>query len=272
MTSVHIIRAPIDDRRRGELLFAGALLVLPGAPGLDAFRDRIAVLICERLGTDDPESALAELAPAELESAVADLREQVRRDETGREHLLSALALTGADLDDTYWDRVNLRVLPHGAAHTGRGTGWHRDTWGSNIAAQTNWWTPIFPLAQGRTISFAPGLWQVPVANDSAGWSPAAARQGTVPLIPAPRESLDGVVELPVVIEPGDLLCFSAAQLHRSVPNLTGRARFSVEVRTVTGEDVRSGRGAPDVDTANPEAHHRWFRHVRDSRPLTAEG
>jgi hypothetical protein len=270
--SVQVIHQPIDDLHRGELLFAGALLIFPRVPGLDAFRNRVAELIQDRFGEADPETAQAVLDPADLDAAIGDLRERIRADGVAREHVLAALANTGVDLDDTYWDRVNLRMLPHGAAHAERGTGWHRDTWGSNIAAQTNWWTPIFPITAGRTIDFAPDLWQKRVANSSADWSPAAARRGTAPLIPEPDQPIGETAGLPVVIDPGDFLCFSAAQLHRSVPNHTGRARFSVEVRTVTGTDLRLGRGARNVDSETPEVHYRWFRHVGTGRQLSATG
>ncbi len=270
MSSVHIVHDPVDDHRRGELLFDGALLIFPRLPGLGAFRDRVADLIRERFGDIDPETAHDSLGSDELDAAIADLRVAVGKDPAARELVLTALANSGVDLEDTYWDRVNLRLFPPGSAHARRGTGWHRDTWGSNIAAQTNWWTPIFPITVERTISFAPDLWQEPVANSSADWSPAAARQKTVPMIPEPVEAIRDTADMPVVVQPGDMLCFSAAQLHRTVPNRTPLARFSVEVRTVSGADVRAGRGAPNVDSDTPEIHYRWFRHVVDGERLTA--
>ena len=63
-----------------------------------------------------------------------------------------------------------------------------------------------------------------------------------------------------MVIEPGDLLCFSGAHLHVGVPNSTGVARFSVETRTVDAEDAATRTGAPNVDGAAAEEHPEWFR------------
>lgn len=272
MSFVHIAHQPLDDQRRGELLFDGALLIFPRLPGLVAFRDRIADMIQARFGEIDPQRAHSAMEADELEAAIADLRESVRTDAAVRESALAALASSGVDLDDTYWDKVNLRMLPPGSAHEQRGTGWHRDTWGSNIPAQTNWWTPIFPITVERTISFAPDRWEQPVRNSSARWSPTAARQGTAPQIPEPEDPISAAEGLPVVIEPGDLLCFSAAHLHRSVPNRTDLARFSVEMRTVAGSDIRQGRGAPNVDSDTPEVHYRWFRHALDGSRLMAPG
>lgn len=270
MSSVQIVHERLSDQDRGDLLFGGALLVFPRVPSLGAFRERVADLIHEQFADVDPLTAQDSMDPEELDSVIGALRGKVGHDDMVRQHALAALAETGVDLGDTYWDKVNLRMLPSGGGHAKRGTGWHRDTWGSNVDAQMNWWTPIFPITVDRTISFAPDRWNRAVANSSSRWSPAAARQQVVPPIPEPEEAISGLAELPVVIEPGDFLCFSAAQLHRSVPNRTGVTRFSVEVRTVFGVDVRTGRGAPNVDSRTPDSHYRWFRHVGNGRPLQA--
>jgi len=44
-------------------------------------------------------------------------------------------------------------------------------------------------------------------------------------------------------------LLFSAAQMHSSVPNKSGRTRFSIDFRTVNIDDVIAHRGAPNVDS-----------------------
>ena len=54
------------------------------------------------------------------------------------------------------------------------------------------------------------------------------------------------------------------------MPNSTGVARFSVEVRTVDAGDVADDRGAPNVDGEAPRVAKDWFRHVDDGTPLTA--
>ncbi len=49
---------------------------------------------------------------------------------------------------------------------------------------------------------------------------------------------------------PGGLIVFSGAQLHSSVPNSSGRTRFSIDFRTVHAGDARALRGAPNVDSS----------------------
>jgi hypothetical protein len=42
---------------------------------------------------------------------------------------------------------------------------------------------------------------------------------------------------------------FSAAQLHGTVPNTSGVARYSIDFRTVHLDEVAAHDGAPNVDT-----------------------
>jgi hypothetical protein len=88
--------------------------------------------------------------------------------------------------------------------------------------------------------------------------------------MPEPTATVDTASELRPVIEPGDLLCFSGAHLHASVPNTSGVARFSVEVRTADAGDAAGGRGAPNVDGEAPRVAAGWFRHVDAGTPRPA--
>ena len=90
----------------------------------------------------------------------------------------------GGDNDLTHqWDRVRLRIQTHGnlgddiADTVKHGTGRystalpiHRDTWGSNIMQQLNWWAPLAPISEERTLLLYPALFSTPVANTSREW------------------------------------------------------------------------------------------------------
>ena len=54
--------------------------------------------------------------------------------------------------------------------------------------------------------------------------------------------------DLVILPAPGEVLLFSGNQLHRSTPNTSGQARFSVDFRVVNVPDLLAGRGAPLVD------------------------
>jgi hypothetical protein len=48
----------------------------------------------------------------------------------------------------------------------------------------------------------------------------------------------------------GGITLFSAAQMHSTVPNTSGRTRFSIDFRTVHLDDAATRRGAPNLDSA----------------------
>ena len=144
----------------------------------------------------------------------------------------------------------------------------HRDTWASNIAAQINMWGPMAPISAERTMRIFPSFLATPVPNTSAEWdfrelraaaraaaaaadstssgSDAASGYPQMPVFAPPDAESAAAWErrlhrdaFPVVIAPGDLLAFSGAHLHGSVPNATGIARLSAEWRTVDQGDLR---------------------------------
>lgn len=282
MTTIHAISGTMDDQRRRELIYGGDLIVYKDVPATHELVAATDQLIREALDLPDPTLAHQQLDPAALAARLGPLQQRYRRHEEATALMRTALRQVGVPMEPTYWDWLYLRALPDssggGAASDQRTAplGWHRDTWSSNVYAQSNWWAPFYAITAGRTISFHPAHWSTPIANTSADWEledvVARRRRGeTVTLVPAPSEPVDTAGEVRVVLEPGDLLCFSGAHLHASVPNHSGRTRFSVEVRTVDGRDVTAGRGAPNVDGAAPHVALRWFRGVEDGRALTEE-
>jgi hypothetical protein len=77
--------------------------------------------------------------------------------------------------------------------------------------------------------------------------------------------------ELVVLPAPGEVLLFSGAQLHASIPNTSGRARFSVDFRTVDVPDLVAGRGAPLADVHCTGTAIRDFINVEDESRFDEE-
>ena len=76
---------------------------------------------------------------------------------------------------------------------------------------------------------------------------------------------------LVILPAPGEVLLFSGAQLHRSVPNTSGFARFSVDFRTVDVPDLLAARGAPLVDVHCTGTAIRDFVNVADEGSFDEE-
>jgi hypothetical protein len=224
--------------------------------------------------------ALIGTAPGPPDKAAIDeLQRKVRTDARIKELFRAALEHVGVDPARSYWDSIYLRVVPPiepGSERQIGRIGFHRDTWSSNVLQQTNWWATIRRLSAERTIAFYPDYWSRAIANTSADWDleeiralrRSGKRDEDIAIVPEPSEPVDTSSELRIVIEPGDLLCFSGAHLHASVPNGSEHTRVSVELRTVNIDDLAHGRGAPDIDGRAPHVPLEWFRSMEDGSPL----
>ena len=220
-----------------------------------------------------PPHAQDALAPEDFLARAAALRHSFLHDAQARAAFRAVIESLGLDPDSTFADRLILRLQPSGDAHSGRRVRDlppHRDTWGSNLMSQVNLWGPVFPLDPGATMVVWPALFDRPVPNTSADWDVERLREapGRYPLLPVLRGPIPddgpGARELPILIEPGDLLCFSGAHLHASRPNRTGTVRTSVDSRTVDLADHLAGRGAENVDGRAPRDGRDWFYRVSD--------
>ena len=241
------------------------MLIFKDVPSLRRVSTLAGELLRAEFG-NAPAHAESALGAEEFEARASALAEGWRRHPAAVKGFREVLRDVGVELDRAYWDWLHLRIQPQ-QDFTKTGTlDYHRDTWSSNIYAQTNWWTPILPITRERTIALYPAYWSRALPNTSATWD--LERVGEMPIVPTPTEPVDVDSELRIVIEPGDLLCFSGAHLHASVPNTSGITRFSVELRTVNAEDVQGRRGAPNVDGEAPRVAWRWFKGITSSASL----
>jgi hypothetical protein len=277
MTAVQLISGTLDDEARRGLVYDGDLLIFTDVGPMKELCALTDAVAREVFDAPDPVRAQFDLDRDDYDASVEEFRRRYRKNEGVKRMFLAALDHVGVDLTRTYWDRPKPRVSAHDDGHAGRRAatlGFHRDTWGSNVYAQANWWAPVYPITSGRTLAFYPNYWARPLKNSSSGWDleevRARRRVGQpVAIVPEPEEPVDTSAEVRMVISPGDLLCFSGAHLHASVPNASGVARFSIEARTVDAGDEARGRGAPNTDGAAPCTALDWFRHPSDGTPLT---
>lgn len=282
MSAIQFLTSPPPPDWVRRRIYAGDLLVVRDVPAMRELVGYLQDVLTSEFETVDPMHAQFELGREEWERRAKALRTQYKRDERARELMVALFAQFGFDPARTAADVVNLRCQPHddtpgpNPQHTLEA---HRDTWGSNVYQQINWWAPIYPVTPERTIALFPGYWDRPVANNSADWDldeiraeiSAARAQGRDPVfpnVPEPTEPIGRADWLPLVIAPGDVLLFSGAHLHASVPNGSGAARYSVELRSVDEHDARAGIGAPNLDGAAPRQAWHLFRRLKDGARL----
>ena len=248
-----------------ERLFDGALVVFSGIAPVARLVARARELLGEAFATEDPPNAETTLSGHEFRRRALQARRLVAGDDAIALHWRETLATIGYAADAVWQDRMRLRVVPSLAApsHSNhRRLGVlppHRDTWGSGIAAQINWWLPLYPLSAARTMLVWPDLFRQPVANDSAAWQFEQARADkTYALLPTAAEP-PAAPAVPVVLDPGELLGFSAAHLHGGAADASSITRFSLDSRTVWEADRQHERGARNMDSGARTPRWSWF-------------
>ena len=251
-----------------ERAFRGELILFRRLDALDALLDHAREIACAAFA--DPVSDEGRLDSGSWREKAMGARRDFMRSEAVPGLLCALFAELGFDPHTTYRDRAILRFQPgRPACRTQRLRDLppHRDSWGSNLMTQLNWWAPVFPVEPGATMEIWPDYFDRPVPNTSATWDIDALRaaKGGYPLLPeAARPEEPGE---PVLIEPGELLCFSGAHLHASRPNRTGRTRISIDLRTV---DAADSEGAPNVDGQTRRTSYDWFHRLSDGACLAS--
>ena len=246
-------------------LFDGELIVVRNLAVVRQLKNRARRIVADLYGTADLPRTERLVDPVRFRELATRARDAVALDAPLQRLWIECLAALGFEAGSLHRDRIKLRVVPSAEPARGRVVRplpAHRDTWGSGIDAQINWWLPLHPLAATRTMIVWPEAFRQPLVNDSADWDYDALRQDRdrrYPLLPTVREEPPGPGQ-PVLIEPGELLAFSAAHLHAGVADDSGLCRFSLDTRTVWAGDLLARHGAPNVDGYARKARWEWFR------------
>lgn len=284
MTTVFSNSVVDDDTRRG-LLYEGKVFVHSATPASRDLVDFARELIAEAFGDRDPETAQFDMPVEEFAALLADLKPRFIHHPECKKLLPAVLEELGCRLDRTYFDVPRLRTSTSGDYLTS-GISYafhpHRDCWYSAPFNQINWWIPIYEVVPENVMAFHPGYFDRPVRNGSARYDYAewnrtsrltAAQhlRGDTREQPRPEEPVELDPQVRVVPEPGGVMLFSGAQLHSTVPNTSGRTRFSIDFRTVNLDDVRARRGAVNVDAACTGTTLRDFVRCSDLDPMPEE-
>ncbi|GIH46005.1 Phytanoyl-CoA dioxygenase (PhyH) [Microbispora rosea] len=272
----------LTDEERRTRLYEGQVFLYPARPESLALIEFARELIGDAFGGLDPETAQYELPVEKFAAILAELKPKFIHHPRSKELLRALLLSFGCDADRTYFDVPRMRsstsddYLTTGIAYAFHP---HRDTWYSAPLSQVNWWIPIYEVVPENVMTFHPRYWSAPVKNGSAGYDyyewnrtsrfNAAQHIGTdTREQPKPEEPIELEPRVTVVPEPGGVMIFSGNQLHSSVPNTSGKTRFSIDFRTVNVDDVIARREAPNVDCACTGTTLRDFLRVSDLERL----
>jgi hypothetical protein len=254
--------SPMSDEERRARLYRGDIFVFSPTPTTRCLIDLASTMLEHAFAPHDPCEIQRHLTPEEVAVILAKLKPQFVHHPECKQIIPQIMAERGIELDKLYFDVPRMRsaysadFLTAGIAYAFHP---HRDTWYSAPLCQLNWWLPIYPLQPDNAMGFYPRYFEEGLQNNSEiynyyEWNEknraTAALHVKTDSRPQPKaqQEIENVTAR-LLPPPGGILLFSGAQLHETVPNTTGVARYSIDFRTVHYDDVVARRGASNVDS-----------------------
>jgi hypothetical protein len=258
------IDSNLSDKERRKGIYEGELFTYSPSAVTSSFCEFTREMIQEAFYPFDPELAQWELPVEKYVEILKALKPKFIHHQRSKEFIREILEKAGCDLNKTYFDVPRLRTstsdnyLTSGIAYAFHP---HRDTWYSASLSQINWWLPVFEIKKDNGLSIHSRYWNTAVANSSnrfaySEWLKNGRKNSSENILtdnrdqPKPLQPIESDAEIRLVPPAGGAILFSAAHLHSSVSNFTGKTRFSIDFRTVNYDDVLSGIGAPNIDSA----------------------
>jgi hypothetical protein len=277
MNTVYLDSSTSDDVRR-DRLYQGQIFSYSNRASILALCEFAAEMLREAFHPLDPLTAQFHLSVERFVEIFGPQKPKFIHHPRTKEIIRNILSEFGCDLDETYQDVPRLRAVTSDAYLTS-GVGYahhpHRDTWYSAPMQQINWWLPIFEMASESSMAFHPQYWNEAVKNGSRDfnyyeWNTTGRASASQHIKsdtrkqPKPEQPMDLDPQIRFVPEPGGVILFSAAQMHSTVPNTSGKTRFSIDFRTVHIGDIKSARAPHNIDSECTGTSLRDFLKARD--------
>jgi ectoine hydroxylase-related dioxygenase (phytanoyl-CoA dioxygenase family) len=243
-------------------LFAGDLFVFSPTPHsleLCAFARQMAE---DAFAPHFPPDAQHHMAARQYVDVLANLKPTFINHARSKELVAGILADIGVDVRQAYLDVPRLRTMTSEYLNAGLTLQFesHRDTWFSAPFSQINYWMPVYDVEDTNAMAFHPRYFNNGVHNSSrvynyAEWvshgraTAASQVEAETRVQPELEQEIEREPDIRVITPPGGVLLFSGAQLHTTVPNTSGKTRFSIDFRVVNRRDVESRAGAQNVDS-----------------------
>lgn len=275
----------VSDEIRRQRLYDGQLFVFNPRSSTQALCEFAREMLEEAFSPLHPTQAQYHLSVDEFVKIVAPLKPSFIHHPKSKQLVQKVLEEYGYDLDKTYFDVPRLKIMTHGGYLTA-GIGYsyhpHRDTWYCAPPCQINWWLPVYDIESESAMAFHPNYWNQPVRNSSNEFNyyeyNSNGRKNAAQHIktdsrkqPQAEEMIEMEPQLRLVCDPGGAILFSGDQMHSTVPNTSGRTRFSIDFRIVNIDDVVAKRGAPSLDASPTGTSLRDFMRGTDLSRIPEE-
>ena len=259
-----------------QTLYEGSLVILTRLKAVSDFVEFTRDQLIELFHPYDPEFAHEHFDKEKMARMLGSWKPGFIHSDRAKTLVCAIVQEAGLSAEDTHYDVPKPRTsFPVGHLTTGIAFAfpWHRDVWYAAPAQQINWWLPVFGVRADNSMRFDLPSFDREVPNSSDTFDyyrNNADRRMTAAQVNRESQSRPAALDhqplhdLVVLPAPSAILLFSGAQLHASIPNMSGRSRYSVDFRTVDVPDLKAGRGAPLVDVHCTGTAIRDFHNVAD--------
>jgi hypothetical protein len=283
MAAVYFDSVMDDAARRGSL-YEGNIFIFSKTAATEALIALARTMLEAAFAPHDPRLIHRHMTAEAVAAILADLKPSFIHHPECKKIIPRIMKERGVDIEKLYFDVPRLRsAYPSDFLSSGIAYAFHphRDTWYSAPMCQLNWWIPAYPVEPDNAMGFYPGYFSKPVANNSEiynyyEWNSKNRASAAQHVKKDTREQPKPSQELePITVRylppPGGIIVFSGAQLHETVPNTAGVARYSIDFRTVHLDDVRERRGAANVDSKSTGTTMRDYLRATDLSHLSQE-
>lgn len=266
-----ILRFPeTDNAILRKVVYNGGIFRIAASDFTRRLAAHVLTLLEEKFGADINKAHERYTFPA-MQPAMGEIRAHLATHPHYRDLQAEILSAAGFTPSELAIDALRLRcVMNNGHLNKGADLAYaaHRDTWFGNPQAQVNFWMALHDVTPEQSFRFYPGLFNRAVPNTSQrfsydSWMDKRGWQGMKSNAPADYPAAT-IIEDPAAFSfsarAGDIIVFSAAQLHQTVKNSSSITRYSLDFRAVHLGDHKAGLGAPNADNGSkPEALKDYF-------------
>ena len=280
------INNPLPKREFLKKIYNGEIICFENFEAINNINRKSKQIIGKLINPFDPEKIHKKSSHKKILSIILEFQKIFRNSSYISNEITKFFHLLGFSSNELFLDRIYARVVSSNekknnfiGKYITDPLSFHRDTWGSNLYSQINWWSPIFKLQYENTMIIFPQFWDVPLKNDSKNFNlPEVINlnknlilngKKQMKSIPTLRQKVDLGSGIPILIKPGEILAFSGAHAHSSMSNNSGFTRYSFETRTIFFPDFLNSVGAKNIDGASKWMAPGWFKRISDKKKLS---
>ncbi len=254
-------------------------------PSLREFLELLQSRVATYFPSADPRLEVAKLSTDIHMFRMHQLREEIKTDPIFLEAFHPLWQELGIDFSEVYLDALRIRCVPNLFQEIPEAQSLaylHRDPWYANPQCQLNFWIPIYEVAKGDGFRIYPDYFTIPISNNSGlfsydewielgGFQSNGDTNGRKKIFPSPDVDPDVQESIDVCGEEGEMVCFASHHLHGTSPNLSGKARFSLEVRFVLKSHLEQRIGPRRIDNFSTGTSLQHMYDLIYRRPVSPE-